>query len=288
MDGLLPLAVLTLLVAISISGPVFAAFRLVRRVVQPAPRPDTPPQDSIVKPDPPLYALVLRALLSIIVPTRVEPSTSPGLSALRNQLNPSSSDSKTSSPAHSENTLVGTDTPTPEPEQPSPNAPTNANGPSLPLPTGLQRPHKGQTQRPQPYVDFTIGWDDIWPARPSPRMTYTYNSYFNAFTASRATDPPPPPQPAPPSEECGDSSFSSDDDDVDDEMDLDFVLELASQSEDDDLIWALQSLTLSDSPPSSLSAELRLPAAGQSPFCPPPPPVPSPSPSQAAWRLEWY
>jgi hypothetical protein len=139
-----------------------------------------------------------------------------------------------------------------------------------------------QTHRVTPprraYVDFTIGWDDVWPERhclPSTHVKYTYNSYFNAYTVSTSQEPIFAPS----------NSGVSSGDDSDSEVD---VLELASRSADEELLCAFHSVSISSTSRPSCPAFQPSPPAGMSPFCPPPLPTPSPPQQTTTWRLEWY
>ncbi|KAF7342095.1 hypothetical protein MVEN_01796800 [Mycena venus] len=169
--------------------------------------------------------------------------------------------------------------------------------PPLPPPSCHQRRTSKLVSLPQSHraagacaVDFTLGWDDIWPERcqSSPQVKYTYNSYYNAFTRAQTSISYSHPAPSSPStsdaNSNADSDVSSDDEDDSDndcsDFDVDSVdADALDAVSDEDLLWALHSLSISDSftssppplscpsgPPHPSSA---LSPAGLSPFCPP-------------------
>ncbi|KAJ7662141.1 hypothetical protein DFH06DRAFT_1191633 [Mycena polygramma] len=303
MAALLPLAALTLLATASISGPASVLFRAIRRVVLPAPRRDVPPlaeQTAVAKAAHHFFALLFRSFTSVFA------FASPRATLLPVFREPG------------DNTVPGTPLPTPPippedgvrvginaemekvPDVAEPPALVAVDGPATAAPPTLPR---RQTKRvPRTYVDFTIGWDDVWPERAHCLPKYTYNSYFNAYTLAVPQAPmpiaipiPTPPAPAfAPSDADSDSDGSSGDDDDESDSEVD-VLELAARSADDDLLWAFHSLSLSDtapprSPPPCPGYQPPPAPAGMSPFCPPPLPAPAPqqTTTSTTWRLEWY
>ncbi|KAJ7093878.1 hypothetical protein B0H15DRAFT_798949 [Mycena belliarum] len=150
---------------------------------------------------------------------------------------------------------------------------TDATSIRIAPPPYTRRPAQSRPAPRRAYVDFTIGWDDVWPALPAPHVKYTYNSYLNAYTC---TITPEPVGVCPTSDSTADSDVEP------------AALELAVQLPDEDLLCAaLQSLTLADIRSPSPST-LQPPPAGVSPFCPPPLPTPPPPQPATTWRLEWY
>ncbi|KAJ7726910.1 hypothetical protein B0H16DRAFT_1591723 [Mycena metata] len=292
----LPLA-LTLLATASLFGPASVLSRAIRRVV-PAADAALPPEDqnAAAKAADSLCTLLLRALAFVL---RVQfPTIFRGQDENILPETPVSSQMTDNSPANVEAPKVDVDTV----ESASISAAVetqvlvdglDSNTDAAPA-TPPPRPAQCETALRRTYVDFTIGWDDIWPERQcsAPRK-YIYNSCYNAYTLSASLEPLTHSSNAsdPSShEDVGTDSDRSSDGDSDSEID---ALELASRSEDDDLIWAFHSLSISNTlssdsrPPYSPSPPI--PPAGLSPFCPPPLPTPSPPPQPStAWRLEWY
>ncbi|KAJ7326196.1 hypothetical protein DFH08DRAFT_1084808 [Mycena albidolilacea] len=296
---LLPLAALALFAAASISGPAFVLFRSIQRVVQPPTPVDIPPEYETVaaKAANFLYALFLRAFASIVASARQsQPATLLPVFRDQSPLTPPAApiDTSRALPAAE---VVPMNVAEPKVEVTEPPvvsavghgevAEADANAMrSVPLPSSKRRTQR-VSQSHRAYVDFTLGWDDIWPERCLPsHVKYTYNSYFNAFAVSTSHEPTPSP---PLCDVCADSDVSSDSDDS--EVD---ALELASRSADDDLLWAFYSLSISSTSsalsPSPCSPLEQFPPAGLSPFCPPPLSSPSLSqtPTTTTWRLEWY
>ncbi|KAJ6511504.1 hypothetical protein C8R47DRAFT_736541 [Mycena vitilis] len=301
MAALLPLAALTLLATASISGPASVLFRAIRRVVQPAPRRDVPPlpeQTAVAKAAHHFFALLFRSFTSVFAfaspPATLLPVfREPGDNSVPGTPLP---DLPT---APEDAARVGVNAETEKgPDVAEPPALVAVDGPATAAPPAYPR---RQTKRvPRTYVDFTIGWDDVWPERAQCLPKYTYNSYFNAYTLAAPQAPmpiaipiptPPAPSFAPSDSDSDGSSGDDDDDDSDSELD---VLELAARSADDDLLWAFHSLSLFDtapprSPPPCPAHQPPPAPAGMSPFCPPPLPAPAPQQTTSTtWRLEWY
>ncbi|KAJ6588594.1 hypothetical protein B0H19DRAFT_1248227 [Mycena capillaripes] len=289
MAALLPLAALTLLATASISGPASVLFRAIRRVVQPTTRPEVPPEETAVAKAANFFStLLFRSFTSIFALLRVQSPPPTLLPVFRDQGDPivrgtpitaSKTLDEESAFANLEASEVDIVESTVAEEEIVP-GPDTATICAAPPPHPQRQQRVSQSRRT--YVDFTIGWDDIWPERHClPHVKYAYNSYFNAYTISAFQEP----MNNPPSL----SNFDADSDvsshDTDSEVD---ALELASRSEDDDLLWAFHSLSISHtSSPPPCSALQQSPPAGMSPFCPPPLPTPSP-PQTTTWRLEWY
>ncbi|KAJ7165088.1 hypothetical protein C8R46DRAFT_304319 [Mycena filopes] len=285
MADLLLLAALTVIATASFApAPVLS--RALRRVVQPAPAAIPPEAGNAPEKADSLCALLLRALTFVLSSLRVQSPAVvvPSVSSYSPDAETARVDDDASKVDAVESAAVVVDAPEGSPD---------ATPPPLPPPHPTQcKPALRRT-----YVDFTIGWEDIWPEhqRAIPRK-YAYNSYYNAYTLE-VVPPEPiimhPSDDLPPHDDDDDADASSDGDDTDSELD---ALELASRSEDEDLIWAFHSLSISEAASSPASCPKPTaplyPPAGLSPFCPPPPRLPpTPSPPQqstAAWRLEWY
>ncbi|KAJ7248155.1 hypothetical protein B0H12DRAFT_728032 [Mycena haematopus] len=285
---LLPLAALAFFATSSIVSPASVLFRSIRRVVLPSPRAEVPTEDGtmVTKAANFLYTLFLRAFGSIVASV-VQGSRPATLLPLFRDLGarPDPGTPITVSRSlHTEvflvNSVAESKVEVVEPALISAVRDVEAAEPDA---TAVQAVPplcpKHRTQRVT-CVDFTIGWDDVWPQRqrclPSPHVEYTFNSYFKAFTVST---PQKPRSPSP------SSPHFSVDSDVD-------ALELALRSADDDLLWAFHSLSISSTSPSGArspcSALEPAPPAGLSPFCPPPLLTPNPPPPTTTWRLDWY
>ncbi|KAJ7481757.1 hypothetical protein FB451DRAFT_1237066 [Mycena latifolia] len=293
MAALFPLAALTLLATASISGPASALFRVIRRVVQPAaaPRAEALPEDDTAG-EPPLLAPFLRVFTTLFASLRFQPQPAATLlPVFRDQDDSTVHGAETvpnDSALHEGNTLVNAEASKVDADAEFITAQEESEADATAIrvapPPYTRRPARNLPSPRRAYVDFTIGWDDVWPEHgglPSPHVKYTYNSYLNAYTCSIWQEPvfrrPSPPP----------SDFTAD-------SDIAIALELATQSPDDDLILALRSLSISDTaPPHSESpsypaSQPKSPPAGMSPFCPPPPPTPNPPQPATTWRLEWY
>ncbi|KAJ7173101.1 hypothetical protein C8R43DRAFT_680871 [Mycena crocata] len=296
--ALFPLAAITLLVTASISGPASIFFR---RVVQPVPRAEIPPEeDPTAKQASSLLGLFQRACISVFATLRIPSQRATFLPVFLAQNGFSSAGNIEASSSHEVDPLMHAEVSNFD----SPEGTLVSESAGGELDTGSDEPEPDAmairiapppyTRRltrcvPPPscaYVDFTIGWNDIWPeSLPSPQVEYTYNSYYNAYMCSLPLEPVL---------RTGLDISSHDDDDEDDEDDSESeidALELASRSADDDLLSVFHALYISEiTPPSRASSHVQLPPAGLSPFCPPP--LPNPSPPQLAttttWRLEWY
>ncbi|KAJ7026575.1 hypothetical protein C8F04DRAFT_1125027 [Mycena alexandri] len=294
--ALLPLA-LTLLATASLFGPASVLSRAIRRVVQPAPDAEMPPEDQSGAAKAAGYLcalLLLRALAFVFVSLRVQFPT-----VFRDQDEIILLDTPISSSQTTDEETTSTNAEAPKVdtvESASISAAEaqvdalDSNADATPATPPPPRPTQGEPALRHTYVDFTIAWEDIWPERQcnAPRK-YIYNSYYNAHTLSASLEPIIHSSNPSSHEDVGTDSDNSSDDDADSEID---ALDLASRSEDDDLIWAFHSLSISDTsspdsrPPCFPSPPI--PPAGLSPFCPPPPPTPSPPQQSTAWRLEWY
>ncbi|KAJ7120995.1 hypothetical protein C8R44DRAFT_736691 [Mycena epipterygia] len=313
MAAFFPLAALTLLATASVSGPASVLFRAVRRVVQPAPA-EMPPEDGAAadKGEFSLSALFLPAFTFLFASLSRPAALLPVFRTQDKSAVPGAEPVFMGLSLCEENTLVdgeeskadggesGLGSAIVEVESEEPDADADATPIRIAPPPYTRRPVQPVPPPCRAYVDFTIGWDDVWPERhcgPGPRVKYTYNSYFNAYTYTVPQESFSLPLSPSPQSDC--RPADSDDDSSDDEDDAasEAALELASRSADDDLIWALQALSISDqaTPPTSETtpypafSEVKSPPAGMSPFCPPPPPTPAPPQSAATtWRLEWY
>ncbi|KAF8178145.1 hypothetical protein K438DRAFT_2022058 [Mycena galopus ATCC 62051] len=299
---LLPLAALALFATSSLFGPASVLFRSIRRVVQPPTRTaaERPPEDetAAAKAANFLSAVFLRAFTSIVASVVQESPSATLLPIFHDQGGPISSGTPipvsrasheasalVNTPAESKAEVVGPASVGDVHVAAEPDAiPLRAASPPCPQRRiqRLQRPPSSQLA----YVDFTIGWEDVWPERclPSPQVKYTFNSYFNAFAVSASQEPPPFPLSV--SGSSADSDVSSySDSEVD-------AFELASCSADEDLLWALHSLSISipkfSSPGARSPCSAPDPQAGLSPFCPPPLLTSNPPQSTMTWRLEWY
>ncbi|KAJ6481838.1 hypothetical protein C8R45DRAFT_313223 [Mycena sanguinolenta] len=287
---LLPLAAIALFATSSFFGPASVLFRSIRRVVQPRTRAE-PSEDetAAVKAANFFHALFLRAFASVASTSRSSPATL--LPVFRGQVETPVLFSRS---LHEETPVVNMaavdKVEVAEPASTSTAAAESNTAPIALLPARPQHRTQRVPLAPSVCVEFTIGWDDVWPQShrcvPQPHMKYTFNSYYNAFTIS--------PSQRSMSSQSPSVDASSDDSDSDSDSDWD-ALELASRSADDDLLWAFHSLHISDT--SSSSAHSLSPCnsafepspAGLSPFCPPPPLTPNPPPPTATtWRLEWY
>ncbi|KAJ7701901.1 hypothetical protein B0H17DRAFT_1327503 [Mycena rosella] len=304
MSAFFPLAALTLFATASISGPASVLFRTIRRVVQPtpAPRAEIPPEDNRARASA-LLAPFLRVFTTIFVSLfQLQPPALQILPIFRDQDDPvhGASPGSVDSILREVNALVDPETSKvdgvdvagfvlsaaaeEEVEPEEPDADTTAI--RIAPPPYTRHPVHSLPSPRRAYMDFTIGWDEVWPERgglPSPHVKYTYNSYLNAYMCTVSQEPVYRPS-TPPLDSLADSEIAA------------AALELAAQSADDDLIWALQSLSLSDPDPRRSESPSypasqpwpKTPPAGMSPFCPPPPPTPGPPQPATTWRLEWY
>ncbi|KAJ6591239.1 hypothetical protein DFH09DRAFT_1139077 [Mycena vulgaris] len=295
MAALFPLAALTLLATASISGPAALLFRTIRRVIHPAPAPraEIAPED-VTAGASSFIAPFARVFASIFASLHLQPQPAVLLPVFHDQ-----DDSAVLGNLHGPsvstlnegNTLVNAEPPkvdVVEAEYISATGEVEVeeelDGDAIEIrivpPPHTRRPTQRLTSPRRAYVDFTIGWDDVWPERqpgmPSRHVKYTYNSYLNAYTCSFLQNPV-----FRPSTPSSDSTTDSDIEPA--------ALELAAQSADDDLIWALQSLSITDTaPPNESPPYSAFPPAGMSPFCPPPLPTSGPPQPSMTWRLEWY
>ncbi|KAF7292758.1 hypothetical protein MIND_01174300 [Mycena indigotica] len=162
----------------------------------------------------------------------------------------------------------------------------------------LWPPHVGQRNLPPYSVDMNISWEEIWP---SPRQTLG-NSAKTMSTNSMTLvwSDPPTRQFVPKDENDDDDNTCGSSSDMDSDSDMEDAFDLVQRLDDDDLISALQALSLSEitaakTKPQLSSAQIQaflasLPPAGISPFCPPPtptPPPPQPASTTVTWRLDW-
>ncbi|KAJ7057189.1 hypothetical protein C8F01DRAFT_1086803 [Mycena amicta] len=303
MAALYPLAALTLLATASLSGPVSFLFRAVRRAVQqhhpdvsdgPANHNAPPP-----KPATTVWALFLHAANVVVASLRgtAQIITSPAPPSSEDVDKTRISDAESSE----ENDEIQVRPDTPQPHHipifalvpapvPAPSRPALQPFPSHNVRTFQPYPPRVGLPHPPPYVDLSISWEDIWPPQPQNQhyaVKMGFNPYYSAFTRIFCYLP-----------EDNDDHNSCLSDPDPDNIDIDDALEIVERADDEDLIQALQALTLSDtiarnnSKQSAVQSQAflsSLPPAGASPFCPPPPPQPaSAATATVTWRLDWY
>ncbi|KAJ7216466.1 hypothetical protein GGX14DRAFT_441594 [Mycena pura] len=292
-----PLAALTLLTITSLCAPVpKILFRSIRRITQATVIPAADTQlthrhdsTAATKPGNSIYSLFLKTYRFIFASLHGKrPATLLPVAQIHDALavrniHVSVANEDTQKDRVGESPLISPAVPS-EAEinsEASTDAPAIRNSPTCPPP-----PVQHSAPSHGVCVDFTIGWDDIWPeSQAAQHMKYMFCSTWNAYVVCVSLD-----------SSCHWSTSSSlidvpfhDDSGSNSDSEID-AFELVSRSADEDILQALHALSTHDSAPRHLSpsSPIPLPPAGLSPFCPPPHPTPNPPSPVTTWRLEWY